>query len=99
MKCMDPVGVYKPGYNDTCKIVTDFKTTIVKAKYTCKVGICTYNCWVCTTHKMDNKVLLDEIKNTMKTRGLNMSFTAVRLNVGRARDKAGRGPPSSSCSL
>ena len=42
MKCMDPVGVYKPGHNDTCKIVTDFKTTKVKAKYTCKVGICTY---------------------------------------------------------
>ena len=35
----------------------------------------------------------------MKTRGLNMSFTAVRLNVGGARDEAGRGPPSSSFSL
>jgi hypothetical protein len=58
LKCLDPVVVY----NDNCKIVVDFKATKKKVKFPCKMGIYTYNCWVYRTHKLNNKVLLDEIK-------------------------------------
>ena len=37
----------------------------MKAMYTCKLANCTSNCWVCMSHKADNKGLLDEVMKTI----------------------------------
>ena len=61
-----------------------FKATKKKSKFTCKAGKCTYNCWVCTLHKVNNKVLLDEIRNIMKAEGLTMGFHVRLKDIGKA---------------
>ena len=90
--------VYDPAHNSACKITVDVKATNKKSKFTCKKGRCIHNCWVCTFHNLDNKELLDEIRNTMKAKGLTMGFH-VRVNVGGVREETGRESFSSSGSL
>ena len=75
MKCLYPGVVYDPTHNDSCKIVVDSKANNKKAKFTCKVGRCNYNCWMCSIPQADNKDLLDEIKSTMKAKGLTMGVS------------------------
>ena len=59
----------------------DPKANNKKAKFTCKAGICTINYWVCTNqnHKVANKMLLKEINNTKKAKGLNMGYAVGLL--------------------
>jgi hypothetical protein len=85
LKCMDPKVGYNPAHSDSCKIVVDSKANKKKAKFTCKAESCTINYWVCTNHnhKVANKVLLKEIRNTMKAKGLNMGFAVGLLKKVR----------------
>ena len=85
LKCLDPGVDYNPAHNDSCKIVVDSRANKKRAKFTCKAGICSINYWVRINHnhRVANKVLLKEIKNTMKAKGLNMKFAVGRLKKVR----------------
>jgi hypothetical protein len=56
---LDPSVDHDPAHSESCQVVVDSKANKKKAKYTCRVGNCNYNCWVCNVQKLDNKVLLD----------------------------------------
>ena len=68
--CLDPEVTYDTNHRDNCRV----QSGKIK-RFSCEVGDCRNNMWICSFHKAENNVQLKKHQEELKRKGLDMVLT------------------------